>query len=261
MNSKKFLLGGDIQKSLTEGYHFKFKQLFMAAFNITREHFVSLFTACIFIVFILTALFTLFFDESTSFDNPEVMVGGFILALLIAPPILTGLLMMGIHHSIGLKTQPLHIFKYFNIMLKLSLAAMVIHLMTNAGSFIFDKLFGDGGVILSALILLYIKMSFCLVYPLIAEKQVPPLEALNLSFRLVHKNVLQFTFLFILFGLLFLLGLLTSGLGFLIIIPFCINVMGIVYRQICGVHISITDTSNNNESDNPPSTGSGGFEA
>ena len=111
-------------------------------------------------------------------------------------------------------------------------------------------------------------MSFCLVYPLIAEKKVSPVMALKLSFKLVHKNIAQFTQLLIIFCVLFMIGILTSGIGLLFVIPFSINVMGIVYRQVCGVSISVTEATegsndnNKNDDDNHHSgPKNGGFEA
>ena len=246
MNPKHFILGGDIKKSLAEGYQLDLKKLFKDAFIVTRKNFLPLLTACIFILLAFTFTFTLLVDESTSFDDPSVLGIFFILALLVAPPLMTGLLMMGVHHSIGLKSKSFHLFNYFNIVFKLSLAALMINVMTNVASVILGEFFGNAGFALSVIVLLYLKMSFSLVYLLIAEKKVPPLQALKLSFQLVHKNIGQFTQLLIIFVLLFLVGLITSGIGLFFVIPFCINVMGIIYRQICGVSITVTEEPENN---------------
>jgi len=249
MNSKYFVLGGDIKKSLTEGYRFDLKTLFKTAYNVTYKHFFPLVTACLIIILALFALATLFITESGSVEDPIVVVLFFLISLLIAPPIVTGMLMMGINHSIGLKSKTTDLFNYFNIILKLSLAAMMISLMANAASMLLSQLFGSMGFMLSIIILLYLKMSFCLVYPLIAEKKVPPTLALKLSFKLVNKNLGQFTQLLIIFSLLFIVGVITSGIGLLFIIPFYINVMGIIYRQICGVSITVTGLSENDDDD------------
>lgn len=259
MNSKKFVLGGDIKKSLAEGYQLDFKTLFKDAFVITRKNFLPLLTACLFIVLLLSFIFTLFVDETTSLEDLRIVGAAFIFALLIAPPLMTGLLMMGVHHSVGLKTKPFYLFNYFNLIFKLSLAAMIVNLMTNATSLLLSQFFGSTGFILSIIVLLYLKMSFCLVYPLIAEKKVSAQVALKLSFKLVHKNIGQFTQLFIIFGLLFFVGVLTSGIGLLFVVPFCINIMGIVYRQICGIAIVVTENTNESGDNNGPNNG--GFEA
>ncbi|MEG3753807.1 hypothetical protein [Psychromonas arctica] len=268
MSSKYFVLGGDIKKSLTEGYHLDLKKLLSDGFKVTRKHFLPLVSACLFIMLASFSLLSLFIDTDTSLSDPKVIALFFVFALLIAPPLMTGLIMMGVHHSVGLKTNSFHLFHYFKMLLKLSLAAMMVNLMTNAVSMVFGQIFGSAGFVLSVLVLLYLKMSFCLVYPLIAEKKASPVTALKLSFKLVHKNIGQFTQLLVIFCVLFVFGLITSGIGLLFVIPYCINVLGIVYRQICGVSIAVTDT-NDHDSGPDDSSGSdsssgsrhGGFEA
>ena len=267
MNSKYFVLGGDIKKSLTEGYRFDLKKLLSDALKVTRKHFLPLLTACIFIMLVSFALISIFIDGATSLTDPAVIGAFFVFALLIAPPLMTGLVMMGVHHSVGLKTNSFHLFNYFKMLLKLSLAAMMVNLMTNAVSMVLGQVFGSAGFVLSVIVLLYLKMSFCLVYPLIAEKKVSPVVALKLSFKLVHKNIGQFTQLLIIFCALFLIGILTSGIGLLFVIPFCINVIGLVYRDICGVSIAVTEAPESNDNDTNGSDDhhsgpkSGGFEA
>lgn len=278
MNSKYFVLGGSIKKSLTEGYRFDLKKLLLDALKITRKHFLPLLTACLFLMLVSFSLLTLFIDETSSLDDPKLMVIFFVVALIVIPPLMTGMLMMGVHHSVGLKSKSFHLFNYFNLIFKLSLAAMMINLMTNGASMILGQVFGGVGFVLSIIVLLYLKMSFCLVYPLIAEKKVSPINALKLSFKLVHKNIGQFTQLLIIFCVLFIIGVLTSGLGLLFVIPYSINVMGIVYREICGVSVSVTeatgagslheghddkdnDDNDNDSGNNSSGPKSGGFEA
>jgi len=262
MSSKKFILGGDINKSLSEGYRFDLKKLFKDGVNITRKNFLPLLTACMFILLSLSALFSLVIDETFTLDDPSVILIYFLLALLVAPPLMTGLMMMGIHHAVGLKTKSLDLFNYFNIVIKLSLAAMMINLMTNVASMLLEQALGNLGFSVSILVLLYLKMCFCLVYPLIAEKKISPILALKISFKLVNKNLGQFTQLLMIFCFLLFIGLLSYGIAFLFIIPFYINVMGIIYRQVCGIGIAVIEKDENDDSTNGGSgTQNGEFEA
>ena len=249
MKKKHFVLGGDIKKSLTEGYRLDFKSLFKDAFVITRKHYFPLITASLFTIIILAGCYHLLFGVASTLNETSKMIGNYTITLLIAPPLLTGLQMMGVHHAVGLKTKPIYLFNYVNILLKLSLATMIISLITNVISVLFTQTMGDLGLVLSILVLLYLNMAFSLVYPLIAEKKLSPQMALRLSFRLVHKNLWQFTLMFILLAVLFVIALLPSGLGMFIFIPFYFNLMGIVYRQICGVSVVATATSDDNDND------------
>lgn len=246
MNKKHFVLGGDINKSLIEGYQLDFKALFKEAFIITRKHYIALILACLLTLIILVSCYSFMIQASSSLNETGAMIVNYILTLLIAPPLLAGLQMMGVNHAIGLKTKSLDLFNYRNITLKLSLATMIISLITNLISVLFMKSMGDFGLQLSIVVLLYLNMVFCLVYPLIAEKRLSPQMALRISFKLVNKNLGQFTLLFILFVIFAVIALLPSGLGMLIFIPFYFNVMGIVYRQICGVGVTATEKDENN---------------
>ncbi|WP_354625168.1 hypothetical protein [Psychromonas sp. MME2] len=237
MNKKHFVLGGDINKSLNEGYQLNFQALFKDAYAITRKHYIALITACILTLTILASCFTLLLDSSASLGEVGNMLINYVITLLIAPPLLTGLQMMGIHHAIGLKTKPLNLFNYFNIFIKLSLASMMISLISNIISMALTQTLGDLGFQLSIVFLLYLNMAFSLVYPLIAEKKLSAQMALKISFKLVHKNLSQFTLMFMILAVLFVLSLLPYGLGLLLFIPFYFNLMGIVYRQICGIGV------------------------
>ena len=247
MNKKHFVLGGDLKKSLTEGYQLDFKSLFKDAFVITRKHYFPLVVACLFTIIILAGCYQLMLGASANLGETGAMIGNYIIALLIAPPLITGLQMMGVNHSIGLKTKSIHLFNYFNIIFKLSLATMIISLITNLISVLLSQTMGDLGFKLSIVVLLYLNMSFSLVYPLIAEKKVTAQVALILSFKLVHKNLSQFTIMFIFLAVLFVIALLPSGLGMFIFIPFYFNLMGVVYRQLCGVGVVATTISDNDD--------------
>lgn len=270
MNSKQFVLGGDINKSLAEGYHIDIKKLLQDAFVITRKNIIPLLSACLFILLALMGVFALLLGEDTSMQDTSIMLTFFVLAIVVAPPLITGLIMMGVNHAIGLKTKSIHMFNFVPMTFKLSLAAMAMNLITNLISIVIAQVAGGAGLALSVIVLLYLNMSFCLVYPLMAEKRVGPVNALILSFKLVHKNIGQFTQLLIISCLLFVLGVITSGIAFLFIIPFFINALGIVYRQICGVTISVTEVAetdneskkqNDKDDDDHPNDRSGDFHA
>lgn len=256
MNEKHFILGGDIKKSLTEGYRFDLKSLFRDAFVITKKNYLPLAIAS-FLTIALLALAYVYIFNSLGDDNATLqIILNYAVTLLLAPPLLTALQMMGIHHSIGLKTKANDLFNYFNIILKLSLATMIVSLISNTVSLVLTQVLGDIGLQLSFIALLYLNMVFCLVNPLVAEKKFTPLMAVRFSFKIVHKNILQFTFIYFLLMLLFVVALIPSGLGLFFFVPFYFNFMGIIYRQVCGVGV-VAIESNAATDDHH----SGGFDA
>lgn len=247
MNKTHFVLGGDLKKSLTEGYTLDFKQLFKDAFAITRSNYLPLITACLVTIVIVAMLYMFSFNQLSDLSETNQTLVNFIFSSFIVTPLVTGLQMMGIHHSIGLKSRVTDLFNFFNMILKLALASMIINIIVYATSVLLSETLGEIGLQLSIIVMLYFNMAFCMVYPLIVEKKFPAQVAIKLSFKLVNKNLLQFTLLFILLGLIAFIALLPSGLGMLLFIPFYFNLMGIVYRQMCGVGIVATDTSSDDD--------------
>lgn len=255
MSEKHFILGGDIKKSLTEGHRFDLKSLFKDAFVITRKNYLPLAVASFVTIGLLGLAYVYIFDALGDTDETMQMVLNYIVTLLLAPPLLTALQMMGIHHSVGLKTKANDLFKYFNIILKLSLATMIISLISNVVTLALTQLFGGIGLQLSIIALLYFNMAFCLVNPLVAEKKLTPILAVTLSFKIVNKNLLQFSFIYLLLMALFFIAIIPSGLGLLFFVPFYFNLMGIIYRQVCGVSVIAVESSSAADDDNDRSSG------
>jgi hypothetical protein len=249
MNKTHFVLGGDLKKSLTEGYTLDFKQLFKDAFAITRTNFLPLIVACIITIAIVTLIYTMSYEALSGLSDANQTIINFIFSSFIVTPLVTGLQMMGINHSVGIKSRSSDLFSYFNIILKLALASIIINIIVYALSILLSQLFGDIGLQLSIIVMLYLNMAFCMVYPLIAEKKIAPQLSIKLSFKLINKNLRQFTFLFMLLGLLGFIALLPSGLGLFLFIPFYFNIMGIVYRQMCGVGVVATETPKDENDD------------
>ena len=141
MRKKQFVLGGDLNKSLTEGYQLNFKSLFKDASIITRKHYFPAVTASLF-TFVLLGYVQFKLLPAADLTDLQKMMAYYLVALFAAPPFLTGLQMMGIHHSIGLKTRSVDLFNYFRIILKLALAALIISLISNVISLALTQVMG-----------------------------------------------------------------------------------------------------------------------
>jgi hypothetical protein len=250
MNKTHFVLGGDLKKSLTEGYTLDLKKIFKDAFVITRTNFMPLIIACIITISIVTLIFTLNYEALAELSESSQTIINLIFSSFIVTPLVTGLQMMGINHSVGLKSRSTDLFNYFNIILKLGLASLIINVIVYAFTVLLSKMFGNIGQQLSIIVMLYFNVAFSMVYPLIAEKKIAPQLSIKLSFKLINKNLLQFTFLFMLLGVLGVVAVLPSGLGLILFIPFYFNVMGIVYRQICGVGVVATEVAKKDKDSN-----------
>ena len=265
MDEKHFILGGDIKKSLTEGYRFDIKALFKEAFVITKKNYLPLAIASFLTLGLLGLAYVYIFNSLGDEDQTIQILLNYGVTLLLAPPLITALQMMGIHHSIGLKSKANDLFNYFTLIMKLSLTTMIVSLISNSVSVVLTQLFGNIGLQLSIVALLYINMAFCLVYPLVVEKKLSPLMAVKFSFKIVNKNIVQFTFIYLLLMLLFIVAAIPSGLGLFFFVPFYFNFMGIIYRQVCGVSVVATEhtpaTQDDNDDNDHNDHNGGGFDA
>lgn len=255
MNKTHFVLGGDLKKSLTEGYTLDLKQLFKDSFTTTRKHFLPLIVACLITVAIVASLYSFSYQYLAELSEANQTIVNFLFSSFIVTPLVTGLQMMGIHHSIGLKSRSSDLFNFFNMILKLALASVILNVIVYATTVLLTGVLGDNAFMPSILVVLYLNMAFCMVYPLIAEKKIAPQLAIRLSFKLVNKNLFQFTILFILLGLLAVIAALPSGIGLFFFIPFYFNLMGIVYRQMCGVGVVATEMTDEDDDSNNGSSG------
>lgn len=238
MNKKHYVVGGDIKKSLSDGCRFDFKALFLNAFILTRTHYLSLIVACIFTAMIVLATYAIGSEHLLSLSSNMQMGVNFIFSSLIMTPLVTGLSMMGIYHSVGLKTKPIDVFNCFNVTIKLAIVNMIINVLVYGCMTLFSLVSADLGGSISLFLVIYTNVVFCLTYPMVAEKKMSSYLALKLSFQIVHKNIRQFSILFLFIILLAFIAILPYGLGMLIFIPFYFNLMGIVYRQTCGVSLT-----------------------
>jgi uncharacterized membrane protein len=138
-------------------------------------------------------------------------------------PLMAGISMLAVKTE---RKQPINVtslFMYVPFILWLATAELIISLLTQVGMTLF---------ILPAI---YIFISTIFTKFLIADKQLRPFIAIKLSIQMCNRYLLQLTVLFVIFFVLFLLGMITFGLAFIWIVPLYYNVIGILYNDLFGV--------------------------
>ncbi|MCK5820119.1 MAG: hypothetical protein KAH18_12980 [Psychromonas sp.] len=237
MNKKHFIVGGDIKKSLSQGKRLNFKGLFTEALILTKKNYLPLLIACIFLAMIVLVIYGFGYKYIYTLSSNVQLGINFIVSSFIMTPLVTALLMMGIYNSVGIKTKPIDIFSSFNVTIKLAIVNMIINVIVYGISKLFTLASNDIAAVISVFLLIYTNVVFCLTYPLIAEKKMSAYLGLKSSFKIVHKNLLQFIILFMFIVFFAFIAILPYGIGLLVFIPFYFNLMGLVYRETCGVKI------------------------
>lgn len=231
MQKTRLVVGGDIRKALQGDYHFDVKQVLQEGWELTRHNKWALVQGVLFI-FTLWALLFLTASEllaNLGYDAQAPQFQGFIglcLSILLAP-LMVGVMMMGINHSVGGLSKVSHLFFFLPKSALLALTSLLVSLIVELG--------------LSLMLLpgLYLLIATSFALPLVVEKGLSPTRAMFISIRVVTFKWWQFIGLYFIFALLFLLVVLSFGIAAIWVAPFYYNVKGILYRDIFGVAVKL----------------------
>ncbi|MDN4501463.1 hypothetical protein QX776_03585 [Alteromonadaceae bacterium BrNp21-10] len=239
----KIQMGGDLDKALKGDYDFDLKAVLKEGWALTQNTKGVMFSGLLLSFLIAYILLRLFVFTDGQIDlqdiqnNPNPYVG-IAITVLIAP-ILAGVQMMGINHSVGGRSQLGHLFHFVPLTLILATTDLVTSLLAELG------------LTLAILPGIYLMIAFTFAIPLVAERRLSPFIAMYYSLRVVTSKLWKFTLLYGLFFVLLILCFLTLGLATIWIGPFYYNVKGILYRDIFGMGITIekhSDKDTNEES-------------
>jgi hypothetical protein len=177
-----------------------------------------------------------------------------IIVTLVVYPFIVGVEMMGVFHSVGLKTQPKLIFGFLKRGSWVAVSALLTSTLVTIGL----SLFYLPGIFLA--------VALSLVLPLVVEKKMSPIKAIWVSIQATRFQWFKIFSIYLILALAVLISALpvaaagASELGFIAIAfflfclaylaPLLYNVKGILYREIFGLQMqtsadqskTITDT-------------------
>ena len=175
-----------------------------------------IYLAAIVVTLVLGLIFG-FGDEQSAF---AIAVTQLVIMLMIYP-FIAGVFMVGLRQSVGLPISFGQQFSYYGAMLPLFLVAILQSLVTAIG---FVLLIIPG---------LYLAFALALAIPLKVEKQLPVVDCLTTSMKLVNKKFLNVAVLAIVASFISMLGFLTI-IGWIWAMPWVLMVFAITYRQLAG---------------------------
>jgi len=185
--------------------------------------FVIAFVIYMAIAIVLNVILSFFFPSPPPPADPNILnqqiVG--ILSYPVLIPLMAGIMMLAIKHSRGESIEYKSIFDYYHIIGHLSLAGILIYILTLIG---FVLLILPG---------IYLSIAYVFTFPLIADKGLDVWEAMELSRKAVTKNWFKVFGLMLLLGLIFGLGALAFGIGLIWAIPLMfVTLYGLLYPLI-----------------------------
>lgn len=138
-------------------------------------------------------------------------------------PLMAGVVMLGVRHSVGLKVNWKMAFGYFSCLLPLVIAALLSSVLTFVG---FLLLIVPG---------IYLSIAYLLIFPLVVDKGMDPWQALEASRKAIHPCWFKVFGLYFVMTLICLLSMIPLGLGMIWTLPMFVMVSAILYRELFGV--------------------------
>jgi len=176
-----------------------------------------------------------------------------IIVTLVVYPFIVGVEMMGIFHSVGLKTRPKLIFAFLKRGSWVAVSALLTSTLVTIGL----TLFYLPGIFLA--------VALSLVLPLVVEKKMSPIKAISVSLQATRFQWFKIFALYLILALTVMVSALpvaaagASEFGFIAIafFIFCLtyiaplfyNVKGILYREIFGLQLQTSADHNSTISD------------
>lgn len=127
MDDNKVIIGGSLVESLKGNYQLSLRQIFEQAFNITKSNLTPLiggFLVLLATAFLMVQALMNVFSVEEIMGSIKIQYISNILGSVLIAPLLGGLILMGIKHSVGIKTKVGDVFNGFNVMMPLIAVAL-----------------------------------------------------------------------------------------------------------------------------------------
>lgn len=161
--------------------------------------------------------------EKMGIDSIFMIVLAQLLIGFITYPLSAGLTMLGIKRAAGMPIKLNMLFDYYPKILTIFLLYALMILLISLG------------MLLLIIPGIYLAIAYSMAMPLMLEKNMGIWEALETSRKMIHKYWFNIFGLYLVLGFIFLLSLIPLGIGLIWAAPFCMIVLGIVYRSMFGI--------------------------
>lgn len=229
-----------ITKTLRGEYEFDVINVIKRANSNLTQHFSAMFTACL-ILFVCVLLLSLTFVMVMGLQIIESMTPmqqGLIeiISVFVIAPLQAGLYIMGVRTARGQSVSPTEVFAHLGALFVIALAQLVISFLVKLG--------------MALLVLpgIYIWLATIFTLPLIVDKHMSPMRAIVLSIKVVNCYIAKMSGFFLVIVLLFALSFITFGIALIWVAPLYFCAVGILFNDMFGTELQLSNTSPVNES-------------
>ncbi len=235
---KKFKIqGGSLEKSLNGETQLDLKLIAKEAWNLSKNTKTAVLHGVLMLFFIAIvfawALQSFFGITDLSIVPPRMMISLKVAGIIVTTPIIAAMFLLGIAHSVGIKPRFLTLLKNVMGSVLVILLALLLAAMSDVGSLIGSQV----SVLLGLIILAYINLATGFSMMLLVEKKLAPSQCVLQSLKVFHKYWIPLSAFYIVYYCCLFLGALSLGFAYIWIIPFFINMKGILYRELFGVKV------------------------
>jgi hypothetical protein len=240
--------GGSLEKSLKGETQLDLKAIAEEAWNLSKNTKTAVLHGVLMLFFIAVVfawvLQSFFGISDLSVVPPSLMISLKVVGIIVTTPIIATMFLLGISHSVGIKPKFTSILKNVMGSVLVILLALLLAAMSDLGSFVGSQI----SVLLGVAVLFYINLATGFSIMLLIEKRLAPSQSVIQSLQVFHKYWIPLSIFYIVYYLCLFLGALSLGFAYIWIIPFFINMKGILYRELFGVKVlGVKNKSNPDE--------------
>ena len=229
--------GGSLEKSLNGETKLDLKAIAEEAWNLSENTKTAVLHGALLLFFIAIifawGLQSIFGITDLNFVPPKMMLSLKIVGIIVTTPIIAAMFLLGISHSVGMKPKFLSILKSVMGSVIVILLALLLAAMSDVGSLIGQQI----SVLLGVVALFYINLATGFSIMLLVEKKLAPSQCVIQSLRVFHKYWMPLAIFYLVYYVCLFIGALSLGVAYIWIIPFFINMKGILYRELFGVKV------------------------
>jgi hypothetical protein len=237
--------GGSLEKSLKGETQLDLKEIAEEAWNLSKNTKTAVLHGVLLLFFIAIVfawiLQSIFGISDLSVVPPTLMISLKVAGIIVTTPIIATMFLLGISHSVGIKPKFTSILKNVMGSVLVILLALLLAAMSDVGSFVGSQI----SVLLGVAVLFYINLATGFSIMLLIEKRLAPSQSVIQSLKVFHKYWMPLSIYYIVYYLCLFLGALSLGFAYIWIIPFFINMKGILYRELFGVKVLSSKNKSN----------------
>ena len=240
--------GGSLEKSLNGETKLDLKVIAKEAWDLSKNTKTAVLHGVLLLFFIAIlfawALQSVFGITDLNLVPPRIMLSLKVVGIIVTTPIVATMFLLGISHSVGIKPRFSSILKSVMGSVVVILLALLLAAMSDVGSLVGSQI----SVLLGVAVLFYINLATGFSIMLLVEKRLAPSQCVIQSLRVFHKYWMPLSMFYLVYYVCLFLGALSLGFAYIWIIPFFINMKGVLYRELFGVKVlRVKNQSNSDE--------------